>query len=60
MSLIIQIVCDKCQGTSIPWHGTPTDVRVQLFPSGWFFDGDADLCPVCTGKDQGYWVSEPF
>lgn len=60
MSLSIKLICDRCTGESIAWYGTPTDVRVQHFASGWFFDGDADLCPVCTGKDENYWVGEPF
>ena len=61
MALKIRISCDKCGGEAIPFTiGTATDARVERFPEGWFFDGEVDLCPVCTGRDGSYWSAEPF
>lgn len=60
MSLHISLICDKCEAQSTPRHGTATDARVEEFKNGWFFDGDVDLCPVCSGRDPGYWKTEPF
>lgn len=44
----------------MPTIGTVTDARVDRFPEGWFYDGEVDLCPACTGRDSSYWSSEPF
>ncbi len=60
MSLLISLICDKCEAQSTPHYGTGTDARVTNFSSGWVFDGDVDLCPVCSGRDLEYWVTEPF
>jgi hypothetical protein len=60
MSLHISLICDKCEGRSVPCYGTATDVRVNNFAAGWYFDGDVDLCPVCSGRDLEYWATEPF
>ena len=61
MALIIRLSCDKCDGEAhVSTIGTATDARVERFAEGWFFNGEVDLCPVCTGRDGSYWVAEPF
>lgn len=65
MSAIIRLQCDKCNGiSSLDHYGTLTDARVSEFKYGWFYDmfqGEpADLCPVCSGRDENYWTDEPF
>jgi hypothetical protein len=58
---MIRIICDKCDGEAVPFSiGTATDARVDRFPEGWFFDGEVDLCPSCTGRNVDYWAAEPF
>ena len=58
MSLLISLICDKCEAHSTPHYGYT--VRVANFSAGWLFDGDVDLCPVCSGRDPEYWATEPF
>jgi hypothetical protein len=60
MSLHICLICDKCEAQSSPHHGTATDARVANFSAGWVFDGEVDLCPVCSGRDLEFWATEPF
>jgi hypothetical protein len=61
VALVIRLSCDKCDGEAHAFTiGTPTDARVERFPEGWFFDGEVDLCPVCTGRNGSYWSAEPF
>ena len=61
MALVIRLSCDKCNGeASTSTIGTATDARVDRFAEGWFYDGEVDLCPVCTGLNPNYWVAEPF
>jgi hypothetical protein len=65
MSAIIKLQCDKCNGiSSLDHYGTLTDARVNEFKYGWFYDtlhgSPADLCPVCSGRDENYWTAEPF
>lgn len=63
MGVKIRLYCDKCLGEShLSSSGavTVTDARVHQFQWGWFYDGDHDLCPVCTGRDPNYFDSEPF
>ena len=63
MAVRIRLYCDKCLGEAyLASVGkiTTTDARVQRFSEGWFYDGDQDLCPVCTGRDPHYYDSEPF
>jgi hypothetical protein len=61
VALKIRIICDKCDGEAVPFSiGTATDARVERFPEGWFFDGEVDLCPSCTGRNADYWAAEPF
>jgi hypothetical protein len=60
MTLLICLICDKCEGQSLPSYGTATDTRVHNFSGGWVFDGDVDFCPVCSGRDPEFWSSEPF
>lgn len=65
MSAIIRLQCDKCNGiSSLDHYGTLTDARVNEFKYGWFYDtlhgSPADLCPVCSGRDENYWTAEPF
>lgn len=61
MALIIRLSCDKCDGEArASTIGTPTDARVERFHEGWFYDGEVDLCPACTGRDGSYWAAEPF
>lgn len=61
MATTILLSCDKCDGQALyPVTGTATDARVEHFQHGWFFNGEHDLCPVCTGKDPDYYIAEPF
>jgi hypothetical protein len=61
VALIIRLSCDKCEGEAhTVTIGRPNDARVDRFAEGWFFDGQVDLCPVCTGRDGSYWSAEPF
>lgn len=60
MSLAISLICDKCEAKSAPHWGTAVASRVTNLSSGWIFDGDVDLCPVCSGMDPQFWATEPF
>lgn len=60
MSLLISLICDKCEGRSSPHYGGSIGARANNVSSGWVFNGDIDLCPVCSGRNPEFWSSEPF
>ena len=61
MAARITLFCDQCLADAqLSSVGTITDARVEQFRYGWFYTGEKDLCPVCSGRDPHYFDTEPF
>jgi len=62
MSLSMRLVCDCCAGETLEHQQIKAPaLRQKFFGEGWKrLNGGIDLCPLCEGSNEDYWVAEPF